>query len=146
MVLMHLGLIDRPLVPHNLMSAQESPLPLPEFQMARRLKILMSSGSTKGTQIYHPFLSKSPGKWIPSRFPSGAPMRRDTYLRAIFTSLLIYLFNISFGVPSKGALPPGPPHGVPSERDAPFLEPSFIHHSKSPIYEPPLLIPDSPHT
>ena len=35
------------------------------------------------------------------------------------------LINISFGVPSKGALPPGPPHGVPSERDAPFLEPSL---------------------
>jgi hypothetical protein len=42
---------------------------------------------------------------------------------------------ISFGVP---------PHGVPSEIDAPFLEPSLIHHSMSPIYEPPpLLIPGS---
>ena len=29
------------------------------------------------------------------------------------------LFNISFRVPSKGALPPGPPHGVPLERDMP---------------------------
>jgi hypothetical protein len=29
------------------------------------------------------------------------------------------------------------PHGVPSERDAPFLEPSFIHHSKPMVYEPP---------
>jgi hypothetical protein len=34
-------------------------------------------------------------------------------------------------VPSKGSLPPGPPHGVPSERDAPFLESSLNHHSKS---------------
>jgi len=40
-------------------------------------------------------------------------MDRYTRLQGIFTSLLIYLFNIYFGVPSKGALPPGPPHGVP---------------------------------
>jgi hypothetical protein len=46
-------------------------------------------------------------------------------------------FNISFRVPSKGALPPGPPHGVPLDRDALFLEPSFIHHSKFPVYVPP---------
>ena len=145
-VLMHLGLINGPLVPHNLISAQESPVPLPELQMAPRPKILMSSGSTKGTQIYYPFLSKSPGKWIPSRFPNRVPMEKDTHLQGIFTSVSIFLFNISFGVPSKGALSPGPPHGVHSERDAPFLEPYFIHHSKSPIYEPPLLIPGSPQT
>jgi len=151
---MHLGLIDGPFMPHNLISAQESPVPLPKFQMASRLKILMSSGSKKETQIHSPFLSKSPGKRISSRFPNGAPMEKDTRLEGIFTSLLICLFisktlrkerpsmfpqsgaptetdansrallNISFGVPSKGALPPGPPHGVPSERDAPFLQPS----------------------
>jgi len=105
--------------------------------MADRLKILMSSGSKKGTQIYYPFLSKSSGRQIPSRFPNGVPMKRDTHSQGIFTSLLIYLFKISFGVPSKGALPPGPPHGVPSERDAAFLQPYFIHHSKSPIFKPP---------
>jgi len=43
----------------------------------------------------------------------------------------MYFFNISFGVPSEGALTPGPPHGVPSEKDAPFQEPSYIYHSKS---------------
>ena len=36
------------------------------------------------------------------------------------------LLNISFGASSKGTLPPGPPHGVPSEKDAPFVAP-FIH-------------------
>ena len=56
------------------------------------LKILMSSGTKKGTQICYPFPSKSPGKWIPSRFPNGAPMERDTRLRGTFTSHLIYLF------------------------------------------------------
>ena len=149
-------------MPHDI-SAPESPVPLPKFQMAPRLKILMSSGSKKGTQIYYPFLSKSPSKQIPSRFPNRAPMERDTHLKGIFTSLLIYLviskalhkerpsmfpksgapmetdahtralLIISFRVPSKGALPPGSPHGVPLERDAPFLEPSFIHHLKSPL-------------
>ena len=44
---MHLGLIDRPFVPHN----QESPVHLPKFQMAPGFKILMSSGSKIGTQI-----------------------------------------------------------------------------------------------
>ena len=49
----HLGLTDRPFVPHNLISTQESPVPLPKFQMAPRLKILMPCGSKKGTQIYY---------------------------------------------------------------------------------------------
>jgi hypothetical protein len=31
----------------------------------------MFSGSQKGTQIYYPFLSKSPGEGIPSRFANG---------------------------------------------------------------------------
>jgi len=62
---------------------------------------------------------KDPEKKRPSMFPkSGAPMKTDTHS-------------------SKGALPPGTPHGVPSEREALFVEPSFIHHSKSPEYKPP---------
>jgi len=123
--------------------------------MAPRLKILMSSGSKKGTQIYFPFLSKSPGKQTPSRFPKVAPLERDTLLHGIFTYLLIYLFiskalrkehpsmftkskahieidahsrallNISLGAPSKEALCPGPLHAVPSERETPLLQPSL---------------------
>jgi hypothetical protein len=128
----------------------------------------MSCRSKKETQIYYPFLSKSPGKRIPLQIPErgpygetcpltehfyisldislyrkgpkkrAAPMETDAHSRA--------LFHISFRVLSQGALLPGPPHGVPSERDASFLEPSFIHHSKSPVYEPPLLILGSPPT
>jgi hypothetical protein len=45
MVLMHLGLTDRPFVPHNVISTQESPVPLMKFHMAPRLKILMASRS-----------------------------------------------------------------------------------------------------
>ena len=53
-------------------------------------------------------------------FPkSGAPMETEAHSRA--------LLIISFGVPSKGALPPGPPHGVSSERDALFIEGGGIY-------------------
>jgi hypothetical protein len=66
----------------------------------------------------------------PSMFPrSGAPIGTNAHSRA--------LLRISFEVPSKEVRPPGPTHGVPTERDAPFLEPSFIHHSMSPVYESP---------
>ena len=89
---MHIGLINRLFVPYNLIPAQDSPVPLSKFQMAPRLKILMSSGSKKGNQIYYPFLSKRPNKQISSRFPNGAPMGRNTRLQGSFTSLLIYPF------------------------------------------------------
>jgi len=52
MVPMHLGLINRPFVPHNLISAQGSPVPLLNFKMAPRLKLLMSSGSEKKDTKY----------------------------------------------------------------------------------------------
>ena len=77
-----------------------------------------------------PFL-KGPKKRASLHVPkSGVPVEADTDF--------LVLLDISFGVPSKGALPPGPPHGVPSERDAPFLELYFIYHSKSPVYKPSL--------
>ena len=81
-----------PFVPHNLISAWESPVPLPKFQMASRFKILTFSGSKKETQIYYHFHSKSPSKQIPFRFPNGTPIERDTHLQGIFTSLLVYFF------------------------------------------------------
>jgi hypothetical protein len=87
MPLMHLGLIDRPFVPHNLISTQESAVPLLKLQMARRLKILMLSGSKKGTQIYFFFSVISPVKRTPSRFPNRVPVERDTCLQGIFTCL-----------------------------------------------------------
>jgi len=45
------------------------------------------------------------------------------------------------GTPVKELTPPGSPHRAPSERDAPFLEPSFIPLSTSPLYEPPSRFP-----
>jgi hypothetical protein len=70
---MHLGLIDRPLAPYNLISAQESPVTLPKFQMALRLKIIMSAESKKGTHIYYPFLSKTSWQANPFQAPQTGP-------------------------------------------------------------------------
>jgi len=113
---MHLGLIDRPFVPHNLISARESPVPLSKFQMATRLKILMSSRSKKGTQIYYPFLSKVLASESPPGSPLGSPYgERCPYPEPFLTYL------------------PGSPVKDPSpealctellQRDAPFLEPT----------------------
>jgi len=61
--------VDGNFVPHNLISAQESSVPLPKFQMAPRLKILISSGPKKGTQIYYPFSQKV----LASKSPPGSP-------------------------------------------------------------------------
>ena len=82
-------------------------------------------------------------------------MERDTCLHGIFTSLLIFhfiwkalrkewplwqempipepYFSYLLGSPVKEPSL----YGVPSDRDAAFLEPSFIHRSKSPVYETP---------
>jgi hypothetical protein len=56
---------------HNLISTQESPVPILKFQMALRLKMLTASGSKKGTQIYYSFLSNAPANEPPPGFPTG---------------------------------------------------------------------------
>jgi len=52
------------------------------------------------------------------------------------------LLSISFGIISKGALPPGSPHVALTERDTPSPEPSFVHLSKFLVSEPPSRFPD----
>jgi len=46
-------------------------------------------------------------------FPKAGPLWKRTLISMALPS-------ISFGVTSKGALPPGSPHRAPSEREAPF--------------------------
>jgi hypothetical protein len=70
---MHLGFIDRPLLPLKLVSAQESPVPLTKFEMVPRLKILVSYGSKKGTQIHYPFLSRKSQQENPFPVPHWDP-------------------------------------------------------------------------
>jgi hypothetical protein len=109
MVPMHLGLIDGPFVPHNLLLIQESPVPLLKFQIFPRLKILMVSGSKKGTQIYFSFLSK-----VLANNPLRVPQQGPYGERGLCTGHFAYLSKTSsFGFPSKGALPQGPLYGIP---------------------------------
>ena len=69
---MHLDLMA--LCAHNLISAQESPVPLPKFQMAIRLKILILSGSKKGAPIYYPFFLKNSRQANPLQVPQWGPL------------------------------------------------------------------------
>ena len=138
---MHLGLIDGPFVPHNLISTQDSPVPLLKFQMAPQT---------------HFFSLKNHGKWNPNR----TPMERDSCLQGICISLenpikiplnkkalrnkhpsmfpksgthmeadahFRDLLDISFRLHSKGALHQGPLNGIPC-RQMPrsYSPPSFI--------------------
>jgi len=77
------------------MSAQESPVPLPKFPMAPRLKILMASESKKGTQIYFSFLSKVSENEPPPGSPTG-PLWRE---RPVYRAFCISLKNLIFRVP-----------------------------------------------
>ena len=123
----------RSLVPHNLTSTQKSPVALPKFQMAHRLKILMTSGSKKGTQIYFSFLSANEP---PPRSPTGPQWRERPAYREFCISLKILIFRF----PQQRSPPSMSPSWNTSQRDAPPLEPFFIHPSKPPYMSP------SPHT
>jgi len=126
---MLLGLINGPFVPHNLISAKESPVPVSKFQMAPRLKILMSSGSKKGTQICYPFLSKSPVSKSHPGSPVGPLWREIPTCRAYLCLSWYISFYLSLRVPGKGA-PSIFPNRVPMDRDTPSPEPlvyTFIH-------------------
>ena len=83
MVPMHLGLIEGLFVLHNLISTQQSPVPLLRFQMAPRLKILMASVSKKGTQVYFSDLSKVPANEPPPGSPTGPLWRGRAHLQGI---------------------------------------------------------------
>jgi hypothetical protein len=63
-------------------------------------KILMASGSKKGTQIYFSFLSKVPSNELPPGSPTG-PLWRG---RPVYRAFCISLKNLIFRFPSKGAL------------------------------------------
>jgi hypothetical protein len=92
---MHLGFIDECFVPHNLLSTDESPVPLQKFQMAPRLKILMTSGSEKGTQIFFSFLSKVPANEPPPGSATGSQGKGKPAHRAFCISLKNIFFRVS---------------------------------------------------
>jgi hypothetical protein len=76
-----------------------------------------------------PFYLKGPKKRASSMFPkSGAPMETDSHSRALTYLSGSPVQEPSFHVP----LIESPRREMPL-----FLLPSFIHHSKSLVYEPP---------
>jgi len=90
---MHLGFIDGPPVPHNLISTQESPGPSLKFRIAPRLKILMSSGSKKGTLIYFFFFLSKSQQINPLQVPQQGPYGEKE--RELFTEHFAYLLKTS---------------------------------------------------
>jgi len=136
---MHLSLTDRPFVPHNLISAQECPVPLPKYQMAPKLKILMSSGSKKGIHIYYLFLSESPSQWIPSMFHHWGPRGE----RCLLTGHFYISLNISSlsQRPQEKSIPPCSPKVVPLGKQMPIPEPYLTCFLGSPVKESSLQVP-----
>jgi hypothetical protein len=86
MVPMHLGLIDGPFVPHNLISTQESTVPLLKFQMAPRLNTLCPLGPRKKLRYTFSFLSKVPANEPPPGSPTGPLWREISVHRAFCIS------------------------------------------------------------
>ena len=82
-------------------------------------------------------LLKALGKECPPMFHKMGPIWKQMPISRA-------LLSISFGVPSKGTLPPGLPHRAPTEKDAVFPEPSSIHLSESPVSEHPQGSPAGP--
>jgi hypothetical protein len=136
---MHLGLIDGSFVPHNLISIQESPVSLLKFQMAHRLKILMSSGSKKWTQIYFFFLSKIPA-YEPTPGSSAGPLWRDTRYRAFCISLE-NLIKIPLNKKALKERPSVCPKGGPLRKQTPISEPYLTYLSGFPVKETSLKVP-----
>jgi hypothetical protein len=64
-------------------------------------------------------LLKALGKECNPMFHETGPLWKQTPISKA-------LLSISFGVPSKGALPPGSPHIAPTERNGPFPETSIF--------------------
>jgi len=94
---------------------------LSEAKASLRLKILMTPGSKKGTQIYYSVLSKVPANEPPSRFPKRAPIEREACLQDILH--ISQKPHLSFS-PVKDSSP-SPPSRIlfgERERDAPSPE------------------------
>jgi len=109
---MHLGLIDRPFVPHNLISTQESPVPPLHFHMAPKLKISVATGPKKEPR-YTLLVSQKSRQTNSLQVSQQGPYGEG----GPFTGHFAHLSKTpSLGFPSKGAFPPGPPMESLAER------------------------------
>jgi len=139
---MHVVLIDGSFVPHNLISAQERALSLYQSsRWPPDLKYHCPLGPRKEPRYIILFSQKILASESPPGSPTEPLWQEITACRAFYISLDISLYlkgpkerasphvpqkrspsgnrrpfqslNITFGVPSKGVLPLGPPHVVP---------------------------------
>jgi hypothetical protein len=82
---MHLGLIDGPFVPHNLISTQESPVPLLKVPDGRQIEWPL--GPRKEPRYTFSFLSKVLANEPPPGSPTGPLWREIIVYRAFCISL-----------------------------------------------------------
>ena len=98
---LHLGLIIRLFVPQNLISNQDSPVPLPELQMAPRFKTLMCSGS-RNKPIYTILFSRKVQINEAPLCYVTRPQRREITAYRIFLRLSWYIsIYLSLRFPGK---------------------------------------------
>jgi hypothetical protein len=99
---MYLGLIDGPFVPHNLTSTQQSPVPLPQFKMASRLKSQWPPGPKRNPHIIFFRSSQKSQQTNPLQIPQRGPHEE----RGLPTGHFAYLSKTSFlGSPVKEPSP-----------------------------------------
>jgi hypothetical protein len=111
---MHISLIDRPFVPHNLTPDQERPVPIPNGPLVERDTRLQ--GIFKYLCL---FISKALRKERPSMFLQGALHRGPPPWASLERDapFLEPPFCQSFRIPRKGPLPPCSLHRAPTERE-----------------------------
>jgi hypothetical protein len=92
-------------MPHNLISTQERPVPLPKFQMAPRYKILMFYENKKKNPDIPSFSFRKSWQVNPLQVPQRGPYgERDPLTRHFHISLNISLFIVPSESPVREPL------------------------------------------
>jgi hypothetical protein len=102
--------------------------------MTPRLKISMSSGSKKETQIHFSFLSKIPGDETPSGSPTGPLWREIPVYRAFCVSLENLIKSPLNKKALKRCTPPCSPKAGPLWKQTPISELCLTHLSVFTLY------------
>jgi hypothetical protein len=104
MFLMPLGLNNRPFVPHNLLPAQQSPVPLLKFQLAPTLSTLNASGPRKRNPATH--VRVKPELHTRSKCrPKFHALLHTSYIRDCWSDLVPYVERMSCDVSVKKEVP-----------------------------------------
>ena len=115
-VSMHLGLIDGHFLPHNLLSAQQSPIHLPKFQMAPKSQNLNGLWDREKNPDILSFSVEKNVKRIPFMLFNVSPFdKMPSYGAFLHYSCYVYLFPT---IPGKG-VPTMYTYRVHTDRDIP---------------------------